>query len=534
MSDVERGSEKTINYVLEEAKPLADSMLWTLQHTIYEQADVSIWGSGELPQYITNNNYIAKSYAELILAYLRDNYDTLNYDAPIHIIEMGTGTGRLGFFILKTLTRFQPTINGKPVQFRYIMTDIAEKNVNYWQEHRALKPFIDNGSVDFAYYNVLTDNTFTLIKSGETLSADTMQNPVIFIANYFFDSIPQDLFFIEKGELSEGFVSMGLEAEPEDKNNISLNDIILSYEREPITMPHFNDEEYDQMLAGYQERLGETSLLFPRLALNAIRNFEQLSNGRMLLIVGDKGHYQEELLLERGFPHVQHHGGTISMIVNFHAIGQYFDLRGGTTLHTQHLYSHIHASAFILGDSSNHDYVDLRRAYHEHFEMRGPDDFFILREILEKKTQEITVEQSLVYMRFSDWDYSVFYACYPIFFGNMEYIQNSNLLMREVRWSLKHTWDNYYDIQEPRSLAYYIAMLLTGIGYYPDALEFFHLALEEREKNTGVFHNMAICHFKLRNLDEALKYANEALEMNPELSDTRQLRIQIEAEIRRR
>jgi len=90
----------------------------------------------------------------------------------------------------------------------------------------------------------------------------------------------------------------------------------------------------NQLLRNYQQQLTDTSLLFPCFGLECLRNFRQ-AGGRLLLLSGDKGYNREESLYYRGEP-VINVPGSFSMMVNYHAIGQSVQNKGGKVLQASH------------------------------------------------------------------------------------------------------------------------------------------------------------------------------------------------------
>src|SRR5205085_7298232 len=110
-----------------------------------------------------------------------------------------------------------------------------------------------------------------------------IKNPVVVLANYFFDSIPQDAFYIQDGKLYESLITLSSSQEEADLNDPELlNHIEISYENHPASARYYDDPELDRILQTYQERLSATHLLFPCAALNCIRGLQHLSGGRML------------------------------------------------------------------------------------------------------------------------------------------------------------------------------------------------------------------------------------------------------------
>ncbi len=78
-------------------------------------------------------------------------------------------------------------LSGLP--FRYVMTDFTERNIEFWRIHPSLKPLVDLGVLDFAVFNAETDTQLSLVVSGDVLSSETLQNPLIVISNYIFDTL---------------------------------------------------------------------------------------------------------------------------------------------------------------------------------------------------------------------------------------------------------------------------------------------------------------------------------------------------------
>src|SRR5438105_3960881 len=84
---------------------LSQSMLWRLQEEVFTGQGLSAWDA--VPYYITNNPFIAKAYAELVVAFLLDCAAGLDPEAPVYIVELAAGIGSLGFYFIKELLQKQ-------------------------------------------------------------------------------------------------------------------------------------------------------------------------------------------------------------------------------------------------------------------------------------------------------------------------------------------------------------------------------------------------------------------------------------------
>ena len=525
--------------LLEYKQRLSRSMLWRLQRDFFDQRGVRAWSEGTVPHYVVSNPFIAKAYANVVFGFLRDcravdnvpensGFAALDLSKPVYIIELGSGPGRFAFhFIRNLLGSFGGSIlNG--VNFKYVMTDFAERNVEFWSSHPALQPFVEQGVLDFARYDVNRDEDIKLNVSGDILSAETVGNPLVVLSNYFFDSIPQDVFYVEGGQLHECLVTLlSAQADRNDDDPELLNRIQISYDDNPTSPEYYDDPEFNCILRDYQQRLPSTNILFPCAALSCIRHLRQLSKGRMLLLAGDKGYIKEEALLSRGKPELNLHG-SFSMMVNFHAIGQYFHNQGGTTLHTSHCHASINICAFLLGTNSA-GYAETQLAYHKAIEKGGPDDFFTLKKGIEKHYEDLTLEQLLALMRLSGWDSKIFLDAFPALLNQVE--STSESLQQELNLAIQQVWDNYYHIGEERDIAFYMAMLLYGMKDYREALEYFDHSLRLYGPDASTLYNMAMCHYSLRQLDQAIECVNQTLEINPAFDAAKTMRIKIQSEM---
>jgi len=135
-------------FVLEEHVSLPQSMLWTLQRDFYQQRALEGWNQGIVPQYITTNPFIAGAYARVVFAFLRDcraageepgsgGFAPLDLSQPLYLVELGSGPGRFAYLFLKKLLGFYRRSVLRAVPFTYVMTDFAQRNIDFWRGHPA-------------------------------------------------------------------------------------------------------------------------------------------------------------------------------------------------------------------------------------------------------------------------------------------------------------------------------------------------------------------------------------------------------------
>jgi hypothetical protein len=363
-------SEETI---LETDKPLSKSLLWELQNRAYTQFGIDAWSREGVPFYLTSNPFIAKQYAHIVLGYLRDNLETLDQSLPLYILDLGAGTGRFAYLFLKKLTLYLQQLSLEKIPIRYVMTDISPANLEFWQHHPKLQPFFEKKILDCAYYDYAQETPIQLMRSCEVL---TSENPIILIANYFFDTIPQDLFRIKEGRLEEGRVTLSVEGkvDPHSLDPSWINRLKASYSYVPLN----DSSKSDPLLQEYRDLDG--SFLFPVGALQSIRYFEKLSLNRLLLIAGDQGVCTPQQIRRWGEPKIALHG-TFSISVNYHAIGLYFRSRGGVGLLTS-----LPDPAFVVmaGIFGKGHFAETRGAFCNHLDAFEPSDYWKLSTYFEE------------------------------------------------------------------------------------------------------------------------------------------------------
>ena len=188
--------------------------------SFYDRKGVESWSQGIVPHFITCNAFIGRSYAQVLQGYLRDcarkaredgpgSPLALDPNEPLYIIELGAGSGKFSFFMLKALAEMRELLDFPFEKIVYVMTDFTQNNFKFWEAHPGLRPFIEQGSLDLAIFDAVHDPVIHLAHAKKTLAPGTVKNPVCVVANYLFDTLCHDVFQVEGGVLKEGLISVG-------------------------------------------------------------------------------------------------------------------------------------------------------------------------------------------------------------------------------------------------------------------------------------------------------------------------------------
>jgi len=196
--------------------PLSQSPLFTYQRRFYEESGLDAWQGGAVPSFITSNAFVAQRYADVILSSWQDALPSRDSEAGAYLLELGAGSGKLGFSLLRHLLPRAEALFGRAfaLRIRYIMTDSAESVVRGWMAHPQLRELARAGFLDFAVLDSGDEDWavrgLRLQHSGSVLPPLSARGddsrsvlPTVVIANYVLDSLPCDVWQVLRGGSSD-------------------------------------------------------------------------------------------------------------------------------------------------------------------------------------------------------------------------------------------------------------------------------------------------------------------------------------------
>src|SRR5215510_2154720 len=175
--------------LLESDVPLSISLIWRLQRDFYVQRGMKAWTEDMVPQFITNNPFIAEIYARIVFNFLSD-CPNLSATKPFRIFELGAGVGKFSYLFLRHLTALLRSRDIAQETIRYCMTDCSDAFPKAWRTNHYFSEFTQSGTLQFEQFEVGSEIKSEFLRS---------QGPLVVIANYVFDSLPQDAFVIQEG-----------------------------------------------------------------------------------------------------------------------------------------------------------------------------------------------------------------------------------------------------------------------------------------------------------------------------------------------
>lgn len=503
--------------VLEKNKRFSQSALWRMQREYFDKEGINAWVN-QVPFYITSNPFIANSYAQVVLAFIRDcivqNPDAKNH--PFYIMELGTGSGRFSYYFVKTLTTLLQKMAMSDVKICYVMSDFTKHNMQYWEEHPALKSYVEQGVIDFAMYDMEAERPITLVKKNVRLSPEVLVNPLTLFANYIFDTISHDSFAVHEGKLYELLLSLSTDEKNMVNNRpVDMEKISVDYSVHEVKNAYYGDPHLDSILDEYKKSLTETSFLFPIGSFHAIKFLKKLANNKLFIISTDKGYGSLESLDHLGHPSISFHG-SFSMMVNFDAIGRYFKNSGGDSF-LQTARKGIKTSVFASGFNFS-ELPETAVAIEEWVEGFSPSDYFTLHRRISDSFHECALDTLAAHMQLAGWDPHI-------------YLKLTNRVTSLVPEADRDTIDfmahnmskmaeNYYHMPKTECILFEIGVFFHAIKRYDEAEKYYKLAHPYVGEQYGLFYNLALCQHHLNQNELALENFKHAFTLDSSSKET--------------
>lgn len=503
--------------VTDEAAPAAVAFsqcnLWPPQRRFYRDEGVAAW-RGKVPHHITSNPVIAHSYALLVARCLEERRREGLGRGPVHVLELGSGPGLFGFyFVRRLLEMLEPHgLDGPP--FVYMMSDFAERNVAFWREHPALRELVELGVLDFAGFDIGTSRTLELLESGRVLTPDHPADGLIVIANYVFDTLPQDIFQVEGGRLLEvrtrGFAE-GSPLPAADNTAVSLAQLGISLEPREAALPFYGDPDLDGILKLYAEMLPDQTFLFPLHVLRGLRDLNEIAGGDLLVVATDKGYSVHPPGIAADTPDLALHDASFSLMVNFHALGAYVAARGGEAIQQPGVQA-ITTSVFLLG-APLRQLPGLRATLATALRDLASSDLLSLLNQVQPLLAAGPPELLVAALNLAQWDPAIVAQHMPLL---TEAARGAGPELRQSLVDGMHRCaSHFYYLPGGDSALAHAGTIFQELRDYPQALEYYRRSLswfgdEVPELYSNTLYNMGLCFHHLGESDEALAAFREA------------------------
>lgn len=317
-----------------------------------------------------------------------------------------------------------------------------------------------------------------LLRENKHLTPENVDNPIVVISNYFFDTIPQDLFRVENGILEEGHITTltneGSFSNPENPNIINHLKFRYSYSPLESTLNYYESSDDNRILKMYRDQFNDATFLFPSGAFQVLRTFKKLSHSRMLLLAGDQGVCTNTQVQQWGEPVVSLHG-SFSIAVSYHAIAYMFrHLHGIAFLPTLPNKTFV-VMAGVLNQEKESHFHETELAFQEHLNSFQPVEFWQFVNLTEKKWKESPLDHVLLLIKLGNWDVMSLHAFFPWIKEQLPHATQDQ--KDRIAETIHRVWENYYPVARAEErFVTNLGSLLLEMGFSNQAQTYFERA----------------------------------------------------------
>lgn len=493
-------------FVIEKQQPFSKSKIWELQRQYFEKAGIEAWRQGTVPHYITSNPVTGKTYAEIVLSVLKDRAYCGATNEMVYLVELGAGHGRLCYHFLRHFERFYKQCPIKLPPFCYILSDFTQNNVNFWKSHKMLQPYFDKGILDIALFDAEKDTDIYLQRSGTHITPQSQKQPILIIANYFFDTIPQDLFYFKNSSISQCLISLSTDINPSDLSEAQLFEKVkITYDYIKCDSSFYENEIFQDIINVYAEYFKESFMLFPHVGLCCIERIRTLSDEGCVLLTTDKGSHHLNDLVYSNPPGLATHG-SFSLNVNFHAIKLFCEKQNGLPLFPANVFFYLDLGCLLfVKDPGN--YKDTQLTFERDISDYCPDDFFTLKKLFEKYYDTLTLQDIIAIIRLSNYDAYIFGQIFPrihVLLGSATNDERYALFQ-----SLHRIWDMYYPLGENMDHAFEIGKILMDLSFPKEALSFFLFSKNQFGMSDKLVQPILSCFCSEKEYGKAIEFLKQ-------------------------
>ncbi|MFZ6658780.1 tetratricopeptide repeat protein [Undibacterium sp. TJN19] len=506
-------------YILEEHQPFAKSLLWQMQRHYFNQRGANAWRHEEVPHYVTSNPTIAQAYAETVFAFYQDrqnNQVTQAHAEVLTLCELGAGSGRFAFYFLRHLMTLCTEYNVPPSAFLYVLTDFTQTNLDAWCKHASFQDWFAIGLLDVALFDVNDGDQLNLQISDKRIGKATLQNPIVVLANYVFDGVPQDLLYFKDGIAHHTLVSLASAEKPDELDTAALlAQLQVHSEYQICEQPFYAEPALQAQLEQYCHHIDAPDgahILFPATSLRCLNRLQALSTAGMMLLSADKGNCQLAGVVHADAPGLILHG-SFSLSVNYHAFIAWCEASGGLALQPLHHHQSVAIICLLLVDNPD-VHIGTRRAYQQQIGNFGPDDFYTISKCLNQQKAAMGADAIFSYMRFNRNDAHQLMRLIPRLAELIPDLDETGI--STLKQLLHACWQAYFPLGEERDLAFDMAGLFYAMNDFPAALHYFKRTQDIYGRHTGTLFNMAACHEQMGEYEQARSLLEKLLEVAPE------------------
>lgn len=513
--------------VIEADVPLSRSILWTWMKQYYTDGGVAVWTGGDIPFHITNTPLLAAEWADTILTLMRDfqRQGMLDPAHPIEVYELGPGTGRHAFFLLRELERIEEesrVLHRDGFKFTLQLAELGSKGLQAIAEHPQMKPYLASGRLRLSLFDIGTDQ-HPILWPNPTESTQTSPNPVFVVANYVLDSLPYDVVRYQAGSRALGLATVAVEGLKDDQDPRELSELgemiqlKFSYPRETASFPN---QDWNAVLERYSV-LRDTHVPLPTGAMTFLERLRNWSRKASVLLVADKSFVDLEQLDALEEPELVPHGGGFSFNANLHALGWLVERWKGLAWHTSARDGTLDLSHLVMPAPEQ----TFAQPFHEMaFRFRKLDRFhavdrFRIKESVDEVVTRPNLRLSLDLLRLSGHDPQIFYELSDHILNGMDHEELDTETEEELRSVLHRCLDAVFPVGDDIDMAFEVGRVAYRLELYALSERAFKMSLEQFGEDAKAHFNLGLGWYYQHSYAQAAEAFARALDLDHDYRD---------------
>ena len=513
--------------LIEENVPLSSSILWTWMKQYYTEGGVAVWTGGDIPFHITNTPLLAAEWVKTIFALLRDfqRQGLLDPNYPIEIFELGPGTGRHAFYLLRELERAEEescVLCPGGYKFTLQLAELGAKGLQTLSWHPQLQPYLASGRLRLSQFDIATDQRPKIWPELDG-HGQSSPNPVFVVANYVLDSLPYDVVRYKAKTRCLGLATVAVKDLDDGQDPRALAelgekiDLKFSFPDQPV---HFPRQDWNDVLDRYHT-LEDTHLPFPSGAMTFLDRLRGWSQKASVLLVADKSFVDIDQLDSLEEPELVPHGGGFSFNANLHALGYLAEAWGGLAWHTSARDGTLDLSHLVIpgqGKSFREPFHEMAFRYRRLEEFHAVDRFRIKESVDEVVTRP-NLRLSLDLLRLSGHDPQVFYEVSDHLLYGLDYEATDEESEAELRSVLGRCLDAIFPVGDDVDMAFEVGRVAYRLEVYSLSERAFKASLEQFGDDPKAHFNLGLGWYYQSRWTEAEEAFQRALDLDPNYSD---------------
>ncbi len=511
-----KSDKKSFNLIkqfINNSIPFSQSILWKKQKEYYQSLVIQdSWAKGVIPFFPTSNNFIATQYAYMIESIINDKLETI--DKPINIIELGCGHGRFSYLLLKTLEELfkHKKVSQEQLPFRYIMTDISSKNINFWKHHPKMQKFIDNNILDFALFDI-TDPEGIVLDSGSSLDSSLSANSNIVISNFVTSALAYDIFKIKDNKLYEcsAQYNKSIDSIPSEQFNDAIKQSKINFTLKEVNPDYYQNKEMNKILKSYLDEFENAAIDFPVDVIKTFDYFQHKSKD-LYWFLSDEAYLSSKYFNNRNPGVYKLDTGSFSNTINLDALKQYIQTKNYKIISQQ--IPNVKFDTYLI---SHFDHYHSETSIPIHRAINGFNANDFKRTYAEQLSNDkLRSKEVLSLIKLSDYD-AVNLTNFSSQLLSMSQSKHRFIIESAILYTTK-CWNNYFDIGEDFDMGYSTGRIFRRLKQYEQAIECFNYTLSQNSKNYRAYYYIGLCYEGLNKYAEASDSYQHCLKLHSNYS----------------